>query len=365
MAGFALSQLSKAFGTTTVLQDISLEANDGEFVVLLGPSGCGKSTLLRIIAGLDAQTSGSVKIGEQIVDSLSPRDRDIAMVFQQYALYPHLSVKENLAFGLKMRKESSSVIEERIAEAADLLEIHTLLDRKPKELSGGQRQRVAMGRAIIRKPKLFLFDEPLSNLDARLRASMRVELKKLHQRLRVTMVYVTHDQVEAMTLGQKIVVMEQGSIQQVGTPDEIYHYPNNSFVAGFIGNPPMNLMKGAVQIQERSLVFQAEAFRLGLETPVPLPRSLQSEAAILGIRPEDMSFIVPQQPHLTFSGHIDVLENLGGDHIVYLIVKGHQLVARVAPDSRRKTGDAVSVYVPVQKLHLFVNEVRIPLELYR
>ena len=362
MAGFALSRMSKAFGSTTVLQDISLEANDGEFVVLLGPSGCGKSTLLRIIAGLDAQTDGSVSIGDQIVDSLPPRDRDIAMVFQQYALYPHLTVRENLAFGLKMRREPSTVIKERIAEAAGLLEIHELLDRKPKELSGGQRQRVAMGRAIVRKPKLFLFDEPLSNLDARLRAIMRVELKKLHQQLGVTMIYVTHDQVEAMTLGQKIVVMDQGMIQHIGTPDEIYHHPTNPFVAGFMGNPPMNLIEGKIQSTDKNIEFHAGDFMVGMvrqgKGTFPLG------TALFGIRPEDLRFDLPDTTHVALESTIDVIENLGGDHIVYLVAQGQRLIARSAPDSSRHAGDSVIVYLPQNKLHVFVNDKRVQLQSY-
>ncbi len=364
MAGFTLTQISKSFGHTMVLNNISLEASDGEFVVLLGPSGCGKSTLLRIIAGLEAQTSGSVNIGDHVVDSLPPRDRDIAMVFQQYALYPHLTVRENLAFGLKMRKEPSAVIEKRIGEAAELLEIHDLLDRKPKELSGGQRQRVAMGRAIVRKPKLFLFDEPLSNLDARLRASMRVELKKLHQRLGVTMIYVTHDQVEAMTLGQKIVIMDQGSILQIGTTDQIYNQPTNPFVAAFIVNPPINHIEGTIHIEHQTLEFYAGDFALKLETQAHIETAIQSDAAVLGIRPEDIRLDIPNEPHLTLSGIIDVVENLGGDHIVYLISQEQHLTARTAPNSRRRAEDPITAYVPLQKLHLFVNRVRIPLELY-
>jgi multiple sugar transport system ATP-binding protein len=365
MAGFALTHINKSFGSTIVLNDISLEAADSEFVVLLGPSGCGKSTLLRIIAGLEAQTSGSVSIGDRVMDTLPPRDRNIAMVFQQYALYPHLTVKENLAFGLKMRKESSAVIAERIEEAAQLLEIHELLDRKPKELSGGQRQRVAMGRAIVRKPKLFLFDEPLSNLDARLRASMRVELRKLHQRLGVTMVYVTHDQIEAMTLGEKIVVMDQGHILQVGTPDQIYHHPINPFVAAFIGNPPMNLLQGTVVLEDQTLDFHAGDFRVTLDTRSPLATALQSDNALLGIRPEDIRLDLPGEPHISFSGTIDMVENLGGDHIVYLLAQGQHLTARVPPSAGRQAGDSLMAYVPLHKLHLYINQVRIPLELYR
>jgi len=362
MAGFALSQISKSFGSTHVLNDISLEASDGEFVVLLGPSGCGKSTLLRIIAGLDAQTNGSVSIGDYVVDSLPPRDRDIAMVFQQYALYPHLTVKENLAFGLKMRKESPAVIEERIGEAAELLEIHNLLERKPKELSGGQRQRVAMGRAIVRKPKLFLFDEPLSNLDARLRGTMRVELKKLHQRLGVTMIYVTHDQVEAMTLGQKVVVMDQGTIQQIGTPDEIYHQPGNPFVAGFIGNPPMNLIKGTVHSSHKNVEFHAGDFKLRLTRQAG--DTSHSGTALLGIRPEDVSFTPPETLHVTLESTIDVIENLGGDHIVYVVAQGQRLIARTSPDSSRRAGDSVMIYLPHNKVHVFANNHRMSLESY-
>ena len=362
MAGFSLQNISKSFGNTTVLQDISLNAADGEFVVLLGPSGCGKSTLLRIIAGLEGQTDGSVAIGNRMVDMLPPRDRDIAMVFQQYALYPHLSVGDNLAFGLRMRHESEEVIEERIREAADLLEIHDLLDRKPKELSGGQRQRVAMGRALVRKPQLFLFDEPLSNLDARLRTTMRVELKKLHQRLGVTMVYVTHDQVEAMTLGEKIVVMNQGYIQQIGTPDEIYHRPSTSFVAGFIGNSAMNIINGTVQRIDEAVDFFAGGFTLVL----PLKREALvpdvPQAASLGIRPEDLSLDPPGTIHVAFQGTIDLIENLGADHLLYLWVQGHRLVIRTIPNSLRKVGHALTLYVPLNRLHLFMEGKRVELE---
>jgi len=365
MAGFSLNAITKSFGSTRVLDDISLEATDGEFVVLLGPSGCGKSTLLRIIAGLEAQTSGSVTIGNEPVDSLPPRDRDIAMVFQQYALYPHLTVRENLAFGLKMRKEPSSLIEERIAEAAALLEIRELLDRKPKELSGGQRQRVAMGRAIVRKPTLFLFDEPLSNLDARLRASMRVELKKLHQRLGVTMVYVTHDQVEAMTLGEKIVVLDQGIIQQIGTPDQIYSQPNNPFVAGFMGSPSMNLLDGSVHLQDQHLTFQSGPLIVKINTPAQLASTLESDHALLGIRPEDIRFDIPDERHFTLTGTIDVVENLGGTHLVYILANGQRLVASIGTDPHLSTGNSITIYFCLSKLHLFVNQVRIPLELFQ
>ncbi len=361
MAGLALQHIEKTFGRTRVLHDISLEAVDGEFVVLLGPSGCGKSTLLRIIAGLEPQTRGSVTIGDHRVDTLPPPDRDIAMVFQHYALYPHLTVRENLAFGLKMRGEPKPVIEERIAETAALLEIHDLLDRKPKELSGGQRQRVAMGRAIVRKPKLFLFDEPLSNLDARLRASMRVELKKLHQRLGTTMVYVTHDQAEAMTLGHTIVVMNHGRIQQIGRPDQIYHEPGNPFVAGFIGNPPMNLFEGSYRLQQRDLEFRAGNLTLTVPLQAPGMLGADSGTATLGIRPEDVTLAPPGSRHIALAGTIDVIEHLGGDSIVYLVVEGQPLVARTSPACRQHAGDSVTAYWPMKKFHLFLNGHRVPL----
>lgn len=360
MAGLALQHIEKTFGRTRVLHDVSFEAGDGEFVVLLGPSGCGKSTLLRIIAGLEPQTRGSVHIGGRCVDDVSPPDRDIAMVFQHYALYPHLTVRENLAFGLKMRREPKPVIEARIAETATLLEIHDLLDRKPKELSGGQQQRVAMGRAIVRKPTLFLFDEPLSNLDARLRASMRVELKKLHQRLGTTMVYVTHDQDEAMTLGHTIAVINHGRIQQIGRPDQIYQEPDNPFVAGFVGNPPMNLFEGSYRLDQRDLEFRAGD--LTLKVPFQAqdsPECADSGTATLGVRPEDVTFEPPGPGHVAITGTIDLVENLGNDSVVYLIVKGQPLVARISPALRQRPGDSITAYM--KNFHLFINDSRVPL----
>ncbi len=361
MAGLTLQHIEKRFGRTTILRDVSLEAAEGEFVVLLGPSGCGKSTLLRIIAGLEPQTRGSVRIGERCVDTLPPHDRDIAMVFQQYALYPHLTVRENLAFGLTMRREAKSVIEERIAETAALLDIHDLLDRKPRALSGGQRQRVAMGRAIVRKPTLFLFDEPLSNLDARLRASMRVELRKLHRCLGTTTVYVTHDQVEAMTLGQTIVVMNQGGIQQIGGPEQIYHEPANPFVAGFIGNPPMNLLEGSYRLRGHELEFRAGALTLTVPTQPRDACGAEDGHATLGFRPEDVSFDPPGPGHCSFDGTIDVIDNLGGDHILYLVVCGQRVMARTSPDTTRRAGDVVTVSWPTDALHVFINQKRVPI----
>ena len=359
MAGLELQHIEKTFDRTRVLHDVSFEVGDGEFIVLLGPSGCGKSTLLRIIAGLEPQTHGSVSIGGQCVDDVPPPDRDIAMVFQHYALYPHLTVRENLAFGLKMRREPKPVIEARIAETATLLEIHDLLDRKPKELSGGQQQRVAMGRAIVRKPKLFLFDEPLSNLDARLRASMRVELKKLHQRLGTTMVYVTHDQIEAMTLGHAIVVMNHGRIQQIGRPEQIYHEPANPFVAGFIGNPPMNLFEGSFRLDQRQLEFRVGdlTFRFPFQAHDLI--GADTGMATLGIRPEDVTLEPQESGHTAITGTIDLVESLGNDSVVYLMAKGQPLTARTSPGLRLHAGDSITAYV--ENFHLFINDKPIPL----
>ena len=355
MEWLQLTGIEKSFKGTSVLKDISLQALEGEFVVLLGPSGCGKSTLLRIIAGLEPQSRGSVSIGGQVVDHLSPRDRDIAMVFQQYALYPHLTVKENLAFGLKMRKEAQAVIEERIKEAADLLEIHELLNRHPKELSGGQRQRVAMGRAIVRKPKLFLFDEPLSNLDARLRTALRVELKKLHERLKTTMVYVTHDQVEALTLGQKIVILNKGFIQQIGTSRQIYEKPENPFVAGFIGSPPMNIFKG--KLEATSGGAQLYLGEITIKLPF-LPNSLDFSDVHFGVRPEDISLEPISEPSITFSGTIEVIENLGADVLLYVLVSGQRVIVRASPTVTHVPGQSLLMHVPERRLHVFQDQSR-------
>lgn len=359
MASVELRHISKSFGQMRVLHDASLKIADGEFVVLLGPSGCGKSTLLRIIAGLESQTSGTVMIDNRCVDHLAPRDRDIAMVFQQYALYPHLTVRENLAFGLKMRYEPADLIASRIQEAAELLDIHLLLDRHPRELSGGQRQRVAMGRAIVRKPKLFLFDEPLSNLDARLRTSTRVELKKLHQKLGATMIYVTHDQVEAMTLGETIVVMEQGHIRQVGSPHEIYQTPASPFVAGFIGSPPMNLLEGRLALTANGIAFQCGNTTIRLPVDHCHVEGYKDTQAILGIRPEDILVQIPQEPHVSLTATIEVIEHLGADQLVYLAMGAQRLIMRASPSDTFNARQELTVYLLLAKLHLFVNGQRI------
>jgi len=359
MAYLELQGITKRFGNVSALDDVSLTVDEGEFTILLGPSGCGKSTLLRIIAGLEQQTQGKVSIGRNSVDRLSPRERDIAMVFQNYALYPHLTVRENLAFGLKMRKESRTVIEQRIHEAAQLLDIGELMNRKPSALSGGQRQRVAMGRAIVRKPKLFLFDEPLSNLDARLRVSMRVELKQLHQRLGSTMIYVTHDQIEAMTLGQKIVVMDRGRIRQVDTADRIYATPADTFVASFIGSPAMNLLEGSIERREGEWHFKSDAMHLKLP---PLREEVfknQFENIVLGIRPEDILITNPGGPAIRIDGRVELVEDLGADRLVHVVVGNWGLVARTPRSDQHSSDRSLTLYLPTDRLHLFSQGKRL------
>lgn len=300
-------------------------------------------------------------IGGKDVDSVSPRERDIAMVFQNYALYPHMTVRENLSFGLKMRKEDDDVIESRIKEAAELLELSSLLDRLPRALSGGQRQRVAMGRAIVRKPRIFLFDEPLSNLDARLRVSMRVELKKLHQRLGTTMIYVTHDQVEAMTLGQTIVIMDQGRIKQVDTPDQIYSVPSSPFAAGFIGSPAMNLLEGIIKKKETEWFFECGKLIFSLQQGKGLSSINQGEPAVLGIRPEDIQLEKTSLPGTSLQGEIEVVENLGADCLIHVVVGDQRLVARAPRSGRYHPGDSLTLTLPYERLHLFLNDRRMNL----
>lgn len=361
MADLEIRGISKRFDKGLVLDNISLKVPDGTFAILLGPSGCGKSTLLRIIAGLEPHTSGQVFIDGAPVDRLSPAARDIAMVFQHYALYPHLSVRENLAFGLSMRKTPRHVIEERIADTAQLLNIQELLDRKPKDLSGGQRQRVAMGRAMVRKPKLFLFDEPLSNLDAQLRTNTRIELKKLQQRLGATIIYVTHDQVEAMTLGDVVVVMDGGHIQQADPPHRTYLHPANPFVASFIGTPPMNLWQGRLRQEGGTGIFRVG----GLEWTLP-PFAMGDMGsfaghAVLGIRPEDIRLEPTTRPAIHIEASIDLSEDLGADQIVHFSVMGESLVVRVSQRPLVSPGQTLCLSLPHDKLHLFIDDRRINL----
>ncbi|MET0429821.1 MAG: sn-glycerol-3-phosphate ABC transporter ATP-binding protein UgpC [Microvirga sp.] len=339
----------KRFGAVQVLNSIDLEVADGEFVVLVGPSGCGKSTLLRLIAGLEEISDGEIWIGGDIVNDVPPRDRDIAMVFQNYALYPHMTVFDNMAFGLKLRGTPKAEIKQRVDEAARILDIIPLLERKPKALSGGQRQRVAMGRAIVRNPKVFLFDEPLSNLDAKLRVQMRTEIKKVHQTVRTTTVYVTHDQVEAMTLADRVVVMNHGVIEQVGPPQELYHHPKTRFVAGFIGSPAMNflparLTDGAVHLDDGQ-VLQVP--------PARLERYMghRDKPLLLGIRPEHMSEQTrPGAAPLT--AMVDVVEPMGMETMVHFRIGGTPTVARVAPETPAEPNVPLPLFADMNQMHL-------------
>ena len=354
MASLVVEQVCKKFGDFQALSDVSIRVEHGGFCVLLGPSGCGKSTLLNIIAGLIPQDTGRVLVDGERVDHLSPRERDVAMVFQSYALYPHMTVADNLGFGLKMRGTPKPLIRERIREAALMLGIEDLLSRKPRELSGGQRQRVAMGRALVRRPRLFLLDEPLSNLDARLRADVRIELKRIHRRIKGTVVYVTHDQVEAMTLGDVVVVMKGGRIHQVGSPQAIYDRPADRFVATFIGSPEMNILKGDVEVRDGRSVFHGNGFSIDLGEPRPggLEKGLE-----IGFRPEDMEILPPGKTPL--AAEVDIVSNIGSEVYVHAGAGGETITIRAPKDTALKPGDRVSVAVAPDRVHWFYNGRRI------
>jgi multiple sugar transport system ATP-binding protein len=373
MARVTLSQLTKVYPPAekspafTAVKSIDLEIRDREFMVLVGPSGCGKSTTLRMIAGLEDITSGSVTIAEREVNDVPPKDRDIAMVFQNYALYPHMTVYENMAFGLKLRKLPKREIDQRVNEAAELLKLTSLLDRKPKALSGGQRQRVAVGRAIVRQPKVFLFDEPLSNLDAKMRAATRTEISKLHAKLQATMIYVTHDQIEAMTMGTRICVMKDGVIMQVAEPLELYNRPANAYVAGFIGSPPMNFFSGRLEEENGQWFFQED-------NPAPsairvaLPDSLQQVAATrtnpqitLGIRPEDISRTEDNEDAPSLQVTLELAEPMGAETYYYLTSGATSFIARVSPDSLQQPGETVRLRFNPAKIHLFDPETELAL----
>jgi ABC-type sugar transport system ATPase subunit len=350
VATVALRSIRKAFGTVEVVHGVDLDIAEGEFVVLVGPSGCGKSTILRMVAGLEEATGGDILIDGAVVNERDPKDRDIAMVFQDYALYPHMSVAQNMGFSLAYRGVRRPEIARRVAEAAAVLDIAHLLDRRPRELSGGQRQRVAMGRAIVRDPKVFLFDEPLSNLDAKLRVQMRTEIKKLRDRLRATTIYVTHDQVEAMTLADRIVVLRGGHIEQVGTPEEIYDRPASAFVAGFMGAPAMNLLP--VDIADAIAVLP-DGTRLPLAAPAQ-----HIMQATLGLRPERLAWLAPDAPGAAaeLAGIAAVVEPLGAETLVTIDIGGHELHARVPPRSVRAAGERVRLAVDPSDLHLFARD---------
>jgi multiple sugar transport system ATP-binding protein len=353
MATVEFRKLVKRYGELEVVHAIDLKIQDGEFIVLVGPSGCGKSTTLRMLAGLEDISDGEILIDNRVVNEIEPRDRDIAMVFQDYALYPHMSVYENMAFSLRYRNTPRGEIKARVHEAAEILGLMPYLQRKPKQLSGGQRQRVAMGRAIVRKPQVFLFDEPLSNLDAKLRGTMRLEMKKLHQQLGVTTVFVTHDQIEAMTLADRVVVMNNGHIEQVGTPDEVYHAPASLFVAGFIGAPTMNLIP-----VQRGDSNQVRLVENGQVIALPNPIAESASALMLGMRPEDVDVaqgaIAPGQVDMPAT--VEVVEPLGADTLVFTRMSGHPVVARVRPDVRPKPGETVDLRFDLARAHLFDAE---------
>ncbi len=351
MASVSLRQVRKSYDSHPVVHGVDLEVADQEFVVLVGPSGCGKSTLLRMIAGLEDITEGEIAIGERVVNQIDPKDRDVAMVFQDYALYPHLTVFQNIAFSLQYRGVAKADIARRVAEAAAILDIEPLLQRKPRQLSGGQRQRVAMGRAIVREPEVFLFDEPLSNLDAKLRVQMRTEIKKLRERVRTTAIYVTHDQIEAMTLADRIVLMNNGRVEQIGTPEDVYDTPATLFVAGFVGASAMNLIPGRIETNGTSchLALGADA---RLELPQQLFAGMAGRTVTAGLRPEHLQWQDQPDPGVLV-GRARVVEPLGSDTLVVFDVAGCELQARLPPRVVRRAGDVVRVRIAPQAIHLF------------
>ncbi|MCR5323157.1 MAG: sn-glycerol-3-phosphate ABC transporter ATP-binding protein UgpC [Lachnospiraceae bacterium] len=363
MASLSLKNIQKVYPNGFVaVKDFNLEIEDKEFIIFVGPSGCGKSTTLRMIAGLEEITQGELWIGDKLMNDVEPKDRDIAMVFQNYALYPHMSVYDNMAFGLKLRKTPKAEIDKLVHEAAKILDIEHLLDRKPKALSGGQRQRVAMGRAIVRNPKVFLMDEPLSNLDAKLRVQMRIEISKLHQRLETTIIYVTHDQTEAMTLGTRIVVMKDGLIQQVDTPQNLYDQPQNLFVAGFMGSPQMNFIDSVVGNENGkvTLTFGSNTITVPeLKAKKLVDSGYVGKTVVLGIRPEDIKdeeMFISNSPESTIDVTVRVYELLGAEVFLYLDVDSYEITARVNPRTTARPGDAIKVALDLSKIHIFDKE---------
>jgi len=361
MSSVTLKNVAKQFGSVKVVDDLSIEVKDKEFAVLVGPSGCGKSTVLRMIAGLETLSSGEIYIGDTLVNDMAPKDRDIAMVFQSYALYPHMNIRENMGFGLKIRQIPKQEIDARVEEAAEILGLTEFLDRKPKELSGGQRQRVAVGRAIVRKPKLFLFDEPLSNLDAKLRVAMRAEISKLHRRLGATIIYVTHDQVEAMTMAERIFILSKGILQQSGMPMEVYSKPANRFVAGFIGSPAMNFLDAKAVEDNGALFIDGDGFRVKVPGAFrPRLQPYAGRAVVFGIRPEDIAAKTAASgadEGSTITTRADVVETLGSEIFAHLSCGKHSIVARMEmPDTLPKVGDTLQVNLKLLKSHVFDPE---------
>ncbi len=358
MASVTLDQVTKRFGEVTAVQDLTIEVEDREFLVLVGPSGCGKSTTLRLIAGLEDLTDGNIYIGDRLVNDVAPKDRDIAMVFQSYALYPHMSVFDNLSFGLRLRKTPKKEIERRVQEAAEMLNIGELLDRKPKALSGGQRQRVALGRAIVRDPKVFLMDEPLSNLDAKLRVQTRAELIRLHERLQSTVIYVTHDQMEAMTMGHRIAVLRDGVLQQLGSPQDVYENPGNMFVAGFIGSPAMNFFDARITGSADDMWMESASFKV----PIPPDKrpalvSKLNEEIVFGLRPEDIHdpTFLPQtvSADAVVESDVDVMEPLGSEVYIYMLSGDESYIARVDPRTSAKLGDKYTLNFDMSRMQVF------------
>ena len=366
MASLSLKHINKTYPNGfEAVKDFNLEIEDKEFIIFVGPSGCGKSTTLRMIAGLEDITSGELKIGDKVVNDVEPKDRDIAMVFQNYALYPHMTVYDNMAFGLKLRKVPKDQIDKMVREAAKILDLEPLLDRKPKALSGGQRQRVAMGRAIVRDPKVFLMDEPLSNLDAKLRGQMRIEISKLHQRLGTTIIYVTHDQTEAMTLGTRIVVMNAGIVQQVDTPQTLYDYPCNQFVAGFIGSPQMNFIDAVCKVEGERVTLNFE------KTSVVLPPAkakklidggYNGKTVVMGIRPEDIGdsqIEIEAHKDAVFETDVTGYELLGSEVLLYFNVAGTAMTAKVDSRTTARMGDHITLAIDPEKIHCFDKETEL------
>ena len=366
MASLSLQHINKTYPNGfQAVKDFNLEIEDKEFIIFVGPSGCGKSTTLRMIAGLEEISGGTLKIGDKVMNDVEPKDRDIAMVFQNYALYPHMTVYDNMAFGLKLRKVPKDQIDKAVREADRILDLEKLLDRKPKALSGGQRQRVAMGRAIVRNPKVFLMDEPLSNLDAKLRVQMRIEISKIHQRLGATIIYVTHDQTEAMTLGTRIVVMKDGVVQQVDTPQHLYEQPGNLFVAGFMGSPQMNFLDA--QIAEKGGDLIAKVGEYDIVIPAAKAKVLKDggyvgKTVVLGIRPEDIhdsQMFIEASPSVPMTSTVKVYELLGAEVFLYFDVNGTQVTARVDPRTNSKTGDTIKFAFDMEKSHFFDKETEL------
>ncbi len=357
MASVTYEHVTKKFGDVLAVNDLNIQIEDREFLVFVGPSGCGKTTSLRLLAGLEELSSGNILIGDRIVNDVAPKDRDIAMVFQSYALYPHMSVYDNMAFGLKLRKTPKPEIERRVKEAAGILGIEALLDRKPKQLSGGQRQRVALGRAIVREPAVFLMDEPLSNLDAKLRVQTRAELSKLHQRLQTTFIYVTHDQTEAMTMGTRIAVMKDGLLQQLDTPQNLYDMPGNVFVAGFIGSPSMNFFDVTLVEEDGKLFADGGTFRLQIP-PIKTQAlgAYKGKPVVFGVRPENVHakpYVPAGVDTADMTVDVDVTELMGNEILMYLLTGKKQFIARVDPRSKGRAGDKIEVAFNMDNVHFF------------